>query len=107
MGDGGTSGQGDRSRFVNDSIGWERGVWEDMYKLDSLASRGRLTCSPPPLLSILIPAMLSMGGTEFIVVPDGSHWRGEGASREGGREGGGTGGDRGTEGKTRKQQRTT
>ena len=47
VGDGGTSGQGDRSRFVNDSIGWERGVW-DMYKLDSLASRGRLTCSPPP-----------------------------------------------------------
>ena len=40
---------------------------------------------PPPPLSILIPAMLSMGGTEFIVVPDGSHWRGEGASREGGR----------------------
>ena len=30
VGDGGTSGQGDRSRFVNDSIGWERGVWEDM-----------------------------------------------------------------------------
>ena len=27
VGDGGTSGQGDRSRFVNDSIGWERGVW--------------------------------------------------------------------------------
>ena len=43
---------------------------------------------PPPPRSILIPAMLSMGGTEFIVVPDGSHWRGEGASREGGREGG-------------------
>ena len=44
---------------------------------------------PPPPLSILIPAMLSMGGTEFIVVPDGSHWRGrEQAGREGGREGG-------------------
>ena len=42
---------------------------------------------PPPPLSILIPAMHSMGGTEFIVVPDGSHWRGEGASREGGQEG--------------------
>ena len=44
---------------------------------------------PPPPLSILIPAMRSMGGTGFIFMPDGDHWRGEGASmRDGGREGG-------------------
>ena len=54
--------------------------------------------SPPPPLSILIPAMHSMGGTGFISMLDGDHWRGEGASmRDGGREGGRTRGDRGTE----------
>ena len=66
-------------------------------KLGSLASRGWLTCPPPPL-SILIPAMHSMGGTGFISMLDGDHWRGEGASmRDGGREGGRKRGDRGTE----------
>ena len=64
-------------------------------KLGSLASRGWLTCPPLPPLSILIPAMHSMGGTGFISMLDGDHWRGEGAGmREGGR---GTRGDRGTE----------
>ena len=50
-GGGGISGHRGRSKYLFDGIdiGGEQGVW-DVYKLGPLASKGWLTCPPPPCL---------------------------------------------------------